>query len=173
MGRKESAKEDFLFFCGGKSMSANQIQTHESAGNIFKDKLENKKSDTSANDFYEVMREKKKKQKCQRKEESWFDKRQKRIRAMLKAQARLAAERRGEMSRMEQENHAKLQQAAANRLHNFLVEDTGREKRMPEEVTDKKHPGTANTYDALRKAYLLSGNRRKAGGCEKKNLYPM
>ncbi|MCM1259183.1 MAG: hypothetical protein NC307_15235 [Roseburia sp.] len=149
-------------------MSANQIQPHESAGSIFKDKLENKKSETSANDFNEVMREKRKKQKCQKKEESWFDKRQKRIRAMLKAQARLAAERQGEMSRMEQKNHAKLQQAGANRLHNFLVEGTGREKRMPEDVTDQKYPGTANTYDALRKAYLLSGCGKSAGGGEKK-----
>lgn len=152
-------------------MSAGQIQTHESAGSIFKDKLEKKKSDTSAGDFYEVMREKKKKQKCQKKEESWFDKRQKRIRAMLKAQASLAAERRGEMSRIEQENHAKLQEAGANRLHNFLVEGTGMEKRMPEDVTDKEHPKTANTYDALRRAYLLSGRRRKAGSCEKKRVY--
>lgn len=152
-------------------MSAGQIQTHESAGSIFKDKLEKKKSDNSANDFYEVMREKKKKQKCQKKEESWFDKRQKIIRARLKAQASLAAERRGEMSRAEQENHAKLQEAGANRLHNFLVEGTGKEKYLPEDVTDKEYVRTVNTCDTLRRAYLLSGRRKKAGGCEKRRIY--
>lgn len=152
-------------------MSAGQIQTHESAGSIFKDKLEKKKSDNSANDFYEVMREKKKKQKCQKKEESWFDKRQKIIRARLKAQASLAAERRGEMSRAEQENHAKLQEAGANRLHNFLVEGTGKEKYLPEDVTDKEYVRTVNTCDTLRRAYLLSGRRKKAGDCEKRRIY--
>lgn len=152
-------------------MSAGEIQTHESAGSIFKDKLEKKKSDNSANDFYEVMREKKKKQKCQKKEESWFDKRQKIIRARLKAQASLAAERRGEMSRAEQENHAKLQEAGANRLHNFLVEGTGKEKYLPEDVTDKEYVRTVNTCDTLRRAYLLSGRRKKAGDCEKRRIY--
>ena len=108
-------------------MPAEQIQAYENAGNIFKDKLDKKKTENTDRDFRRVMGEKKKKKKCGKKEESWFDKRQKIIRARLKAQANLNAERRGEMSRIEQENHAKIQAAGANRLHNFLVEDTGRE----------------------------------------------
>lgn len=144
-------------------MSAEQIQAYENAGNIFKDKLANKKTEDSDRDFYRVMREKKKKQDCRKKEESWFDKRQKRIRARLKAQALLTAERRGEMSRAEQENHARLQEAGANRLHNFLVEGTGKEKYLPEDVTDKEYVRSVNTCDHLRRAYLLSGSRKRAG----------
>lgn len=153
-------------------MSAEQINVYENAGNIFKDKLDNKKTENSDGDFCRVMREKKKKENCRKKEESWFDKRQKRIRARLKAQANLTAERRGEMSRAEQKNHAKIQAAGANRLHNFLVEGTGMEKRMPEEATDKEYVRTVNTCDYLRKAYLLSGAKKKAACAGNKNGNP-
>lgn len=142
-------------------MPAEQIQAYENAGNIFKDKLDKKKTENTDRDFRRVMGEKKKKKKCGKKEESWFDKRQKIIRARLKAQANLNAERRGEMSRIEQENHAKIQAAGANRLHNFLVEDTGREKHLPENVTEKEYVRNVNTCNYLRRAYLLSGAKKK------------
>ena len=56
-------------------MPAEQIQAYENAGNIFKDKLDKKKTENTDRDFRRVMGEKKKKKKCGKKEESWFDKR--------------------------------------------------------------------------------------------------
>ena len=147
-------------------MPAEQIQAYENAGNIFKDKLDKKKTENTDRDFRRVMGEKKKKKKCGKKEESWFDKRQKIIRARLKAQANLNAERRGEMSRIEQENHAKIQAAGANRLHNFLVEDTGREKHLPENVTEKEYVRNVNTCDKL--LFACQGQKRKRPALEGK-----
>lgn len=140
-------------------MEAEWVRHSEEANHLFSEKMGVKARGKEDRDFNEIVREKKKKKKIQRQQESWWDKRHKRMRAMFRAQAILASQRRGELSRTEQENHAKSQAAGANRLHNFLTEDTGREKRMPETVTDKKHPGTVNTYDCLRRAYLLSGRK--------------
>ena len=146
-------------------MSAEQVRKYESAASEFGGKINKKAQESTDRDFVEVMQEKRKKEKnsSHRKEETWFDKRQKRIRLRLRYQAIEAAERRGEMSRVEQLNQAKSQAASFNRLHNFLIQDTEKEKRMPETVTDKERPRTANTYDMLRRAYLLSGQRKKAG----------
>ncbi len=141
-------------------MAAEQIQSTKSADSRFFEKFSEKSQNASEKDFGDVIREKRKKNKSVRKQESWFDKRQKRIRARLKAQAVLAAIRQGEMSRIEQENHAKAQEASANRLHNFLTEDAGMEKRMPERAEEKRYDSTGNTYEHLRKAYIFSGRRK-------------